>query len=100
MLVHNLFFSVVYYVDCHIVTRLSKMNKHQATPSHLFFQFTRDDDSVAAEDGQRHFDLASEPKQIVWYGNCNHELNAQARLDRVTSLWAELGLLRPERGDS
>jgi cephalosporin-C deacetylase-like acetyl esterase len=66
-------------------------------PSHLLFQFARDDDSVTAEDGQRYFDLASEPKQIAWYDNCNHELNAQARLDRVTWLCAELGLPRPSQ---
>src|SRR5258708_2258925 len=30
--------------------------------------------------------LASEPKQIAWYENCNHELSAQARLDRAIFL--------------
>ena len=69
----------------------------QATPSSLLFQFARVDDFVSVEDGQRYFDLASEPKQIAWYDNCNHELNTQARLDRVNWLCATLGLARPSQ---
>ncbi len=63
-----------------------------AAPSHLFFQFAHNDDFVSVKDGERYFELASEPKQIVWYDNCDHELSAQARLDRVTWLCAQLGL--------
>lgn len=68
-----------------------------AALSHLYFQFARNDTSVAAEDGQRYFDLASEPKQIAWYDNCNHELSAQARLDRVIWLCAQFGLPKPSQ---
>jgi hypothetical protein len=66
-----------------------------AAPSHLFFQFARTDDFVSVSDGQRYFDLASEPKQISWYDGCNHELSAQARLDRAIFLCEQLGLARP-----
>jgi uncharacterized protein len=66
-----------------------------ASPSHLFFQFASNDTSVAAADGKRYFELASEPKQIAWYDNCNHELSAQARLDRVIWLCAQFGLPEP-----
>lgn len=68
-----------------------------AAPSSLFFQFARVDDFVSEEDGQRYFDLASEPKKIAWYDNCNHELNASARLDRVTWLCATLGVSQPSQ---
>jgi cephalosporin-C deacetylase-like acetyl esterase len=68
-----------------------------AAPSHLFFQFAHDDRSVSAEEGQCFFELASEPKQITWYENCGHELNTQARLDRVTWLCTQLGLPSPSQ---
>jgi len=68
-----------------------------AAPSHLFFQFARDDSSVKAEDGERFFELASEPKQIAWYDNCGHALDAQARLERVTWLCAQFGLPEPSQ---
>jgi fermentation-respiration switch protein FrsA (DUF1100 family) len=68
-----------------------------AAPSRLFFQFARLDDFVSVKDGQRYFELASEPKQIAWYDNCNHELSAQARLDRVIWLSAQFGLLKPSQ---
>jgi hypothetical protein len=57
-----------------------------AAPSHLFFQFAYHDPGVSIEDGERYFELASEPKQIAWYDNCGHAFNAQARLDHVTWL--------------
>jgi len=68
-----------------------------AAPSQLFFQFARNDTSVAAEDGRRYFELASEPKQIAWYDHCGHEFNAQARLDRATWLCETLHLPRPSQ---
>lgn len=68
-----------------------------AAPASLFFQFARVDDFVAEEEGQRYFDLASEPKQIAWYTNCNHELNAPARLARVNWLCTILGLPQPSQ---
>lgn len=69
----------------------------QAAPSSLFFQFAFDDPGVLAEDGQRYFELASEPKQIVWYDNCKHELSAQARMDRAIWLCEQFGLSRPSQ---
>ncbi len=66
-----------------------------AAPASLFFQFARVDDFVTEEEGQRYFDLASEPKKISWYDNCNHELNAPARLDRARWLCATFGLPQP-----
>ncbi len=66
-----------------------------AVPARLFFQFARADAFVAAQDGQRYFDLASEPKQIAWYDGCDHELSALARLDRAVFLCEQLGLPRP-----
>jgi len=68
-----------------------------AAPSHLFFQFARLDDFVSVKDAQRYFELASAPKQITWYGNCNHELSKEARLDRVIWLCEQLGLARPSQ---
>ena len=68
-----------------------------AAPAHLFFQFARDDDFVSIADAQRFFDLASSPKQIAWYEYCNHELNAQARLDRVAFLCEWLGMPLPSQ---
>ena len=66
-----------------------------AAPSHLLFQFASDDLSVLIEDGERYFELASEPKQIARYENCGHALNAQARIERVTWLCAQFGLPEP-----
>jgi dienelactone hydrolase len=68
-----------------------------AAPAHLFFQFARADAFVAAQDGQRYFDLASAPKQVAWYDGCNHELSAQARLDRAIFLCEQLSLPRPSQ---
>jgi hypothetical protein len=68
-----------------------------ASPSHLFFQFARQDDFVSVKHAERYFELASEPKQITWYEDCNHELSAQARLDRVIWLCEQLGLVRPSQ---
>ncbi|MDQ2716822.1 MAG: hypothetical protein M3Z08_18100 [Chloroflexota bacterium] len=68
-----------------------------AAPAQLFFQFARNDPAVTVEDGQRYFDLASEPKQIAWYDNCGHEFNAQARLERATWLCETLHLARPSQ---
>ena len=68
-----------------------------ADPTHLFFQFARHDEFVTREDGERYFQLANEPKQIVWYDNCGHELSAQARLDRVTWLCSTLSLALPSQ---
>jgi pimeloyl-ACP methyl ester carboxylesterase len=65
----------------------------QAAPAHLLFQFAHTDPFVSVQDGQLYFDLASSPKQIAWYDNCGHELNAQARLDRVSFLYEQIAML-------
>lgn len=66
-----------------------------AAPSYLFFQFARHDDFVPVKDAERYFELASEPKKIAWYDHCNHELDAQARLDRVIFLCEQFDLPQP-----
>jgi dienelactone hydrolase len=66
-------------------------------PSHLFFQFASNDPGVTIEVGERYFELASEPKQIAWYENCGHALNAQARIERVTWLCEQFGLPEPSQ---
>jgi hypothetical protein len=64
-----------------------------AAPAQLLFQFARTDPFVSAEDAERYFALASPPKQMTWYDGCGHELSAQARLDRITFLGEQLGIL-------
>ena len=66
-----------------------------AAPASLLFQFARDDDFVSVKEGQHYFGLASEPKQIMWYDNCNHELSSQARLDRVNWLCETFHMAQP-----
>jgi dienelactone hydrolase len=63
----------------------------QAAPSHLFFQFARNDEFVPVKDGERSFELASSPKQIAWYA-CQHAFNAEARLDRASFLCEQFDL--------
>jgi dienelactone hydrolase len=69
----------------------------QAAPSSLLFQFALQDDYVSVQDAEHYFELASNPKQITWYDNCNHELGAQARLDRAIFLCEQLGLPLPSQ---
>src|SRR5256885_6921758 len=57
----------------------------QAAPSPLFFQFARDDDFVSVQVGEHYFELASEPKQIAWYDNCNHELRSEEHTSELQS---------------
>jgi fermentation-respiration switch protein FrsA (DUF1100 family) len=59
------------------------------------FQFALNDEFVSVRDGERYFELASEPKQIAWYDNCGHAFNTQARVERVFWLCSQLGLARP-----
>jgi pimeloyl-ACP methyl ester carboxylesterase len=66
-----------------------------AAPTPLLFQYARHDPFVTVEEGQRYFELASEPKEIRWYENCGHELSAQARVDRVLWLCERLHLSPP-----
>lgn len=69
----------------------------QAAPASLLFQFALHDNFVPVQEAEYYFDLASAPKRIAWYENCNHELSAQARLDRTTFLCEQLGLTTPSR---
>jgi dienelactone hydrolase len=69
----------------------------QAAPSSLLFQFARDDPFVSVQEAEHYFELASSPKKIVWYEDCHHELNAQARLDRALFLCKQLGLPSPSQ---
>jgi len=69
----------------------------QAAPSSLFFQFACHDDFVSVQEAEHYFELASESKRIAWYENCNHELSAQARLDRAIFLCEQLGLPCPSQ---
>jgi hypothetical protein len=68
-----------------------------AAPSHLFFQFAYDDSDVLIRDGERYFELVSQPKQIAVYDNCGHALNAKARVERGTWLCAQFGLPEPSQ---
>lgn len=68
-----------------------------AAPSHLFFQFARNDEFVPVTDGERSFELGSSPKQVAWY-DCKHAFNARARLDRAIFLCEQLGLAWPSQG--
>ena len=67
-----------------------------AAPSHLFFQFARNDEFVPITDGERSFALGSSPKQMAWY-ECQHAFNAQARLERAIFLCEQLGLAQPSQ---
>jgi pimeloyl-ACP methyl ester carboxylesterase len=69
----------------------------QAAPSSLYFQFARHDDFVSVQEGERYFELASEPKEIAWYDDCNHELSARARIDRAVFLCEQLGVPGPSQ---
>jgi cephalosporin-C deacetylase-like acetyl esterase len=69
----------------------------QAAPASLLFQFARHDDFVPVQEAERYFELASEPKRIAWYENCNHELSKEARIDRALFLCEQLGLTTPSQ---
>jgi cephalosporin-C deacetylase-like acetyl esterase len=77
------------YDACHYIS--------QAAPSSLFFQFARHDDFISVQDAEHYFELASEPKQIAWYENCNHELSKEACIDRAIFLCEQFGLSRPSQ---
>ena len=77
------------YDACHYIGR--------AAPSSLFFQFARHDSFVPVQEAEHYFELASFPKQIAWYENCNHELSKEARRDRASFLCEQLGLPSPSQ---
>jgi dienelactone hydrolase len=62
-----------------------------ASPSSLFFQFAERDEYISREAALQFYETASDPKTIQWY-DASHELNDQARLDRVEWLTKQLGL--------
>jgi len=66
-----------------------------AAPASLLFQYARQDPFVTVEEGERYFELASEPKEIRWYEGCGHELSAQACVDRAIWLCEKLHLDPP-----
>ncbi len=66
-----------------------------AAPASLLFQYARHDPFVTVEEGERYFELASEPKEIRWYEGCGHELSAQACVDRAIWLCEKLHLDPP-----
>jgi len=62
-----------------------------ASPSALFFQFAERDEYITREAALQFYETGSEPKAIQWY-DALHELNDQARLDRVKWLSRQLQL--------
>jgi dienelactone hydrolase len=62
-----------------------------ASPSALFFQFAERDEYITREAALRFYEAGSDPKTIQWY-DASHELNDQARLDRIAWLSRQLGL--------
>jgi len=66
-----------------------------AAPASLLFQYARHDPFVTVEEGERYFELASEPKEIRWYEGCGHELSAQTCVDRAIWLCEKLHLDPP-----
>ncbi len=62
-----------------------------AAPAALFFQFANSDRFIPKDTAQQLYDAGSEPKSINWY-DASHELNEQARADRVKWLSEQLGL--------
>ncbi len=62
-----------------------------AAPAALFFQFANGDRFILKDVAQKLYDAGSEPKSIHWY-DAPHELNDQARADRIKWLSEQLGL--------
>jgi dienelactone hydrolase len=62
-----------------------------AAPAELLFQCGRQDEVIAEATFLRYYEVASQPKQIVWY-DAGHSLGEQARLDRARWLAERIGL--------
>lgn len=62
-----------------------------AHPASLLFQFAEHDYWISIDQGWEYFNVASEPKSVLWY-DTDHGLNLQARADRLSWLQAELDL--------
>lgn len=62
-----------------------------AAPSALLFQFAHQDEFIPEEEARHYEQVASEPKQTMWY-NCDHQFNEAARHDRINWLRGQLGL--------
>jgi len=62
-----------------------------ASPSALFFQFAERDEYITRQAALEFYEAGSDPKTIQWY-DTSHELNDQARLDRIEWLSTQLGL--------
>ncbi|HEV8192806.1 MAG TPA: alpha/beta hydrolase [Ktedonobacterales bacterium] len=67
-----------------------------AAPSHLFFQFARQDEYLTPDRGDLYFALASEPKRVTWYDS-KHAFNGAARRDRAIFLCEQLGVAPPSQ---
>jgi dienelactone hydrolase len=65
-----------------------------AAPASLLFQFAHSDEFISEEEARRFEQVASEPKQTLWY-DCEHAFNDEARRDRIAWLAAQLGLAKP-----
>jgi predicted esterase len=62
-----------------------------ANPDSLFFQFAETDGYISQDIAELYYAAASEPKQIKWY-KAGHNLNEEARQDRIAWLTNELNL--------
>jgi len=65
-----------------------------AAPASLLFQFAHSDEFISQEEARLYEQVASEPKQSMWY-DCEHEFNEEARRDRIEWLAARLGFAKP-----
>ena len=61
------------------------------SPAPLLFQFATHDEHVPNERATEFYEAASQPKEISWY-DAGHELNEEARSDRIAWLTERLGL--------
>jgi cephalosporin-C deacetylase-like acetyl esterase len=63
----------------------------QSAPAAVFLQFGRQDKPITEKMARRYYQLFAEPKRIEFY-DAGHELNAEARRDRVEWLRQRLSL--------
>ncbi len=65
-----------------------------AAPASLLFQFAHNDEFISEEEALLFEELASEPKQTLWY-DCAHDFNDEARRDRFAWLATQLNFAKP-----
>ncbi len=61
------------------------------SPAPLLFQFATHDEHIPNERATEFYEAAAQPKEVRWY-EASHELNDQARRDRIAWLTERLGL--------